>query len=82
MADKKSIKDWEASVDKATKGKGVSSLVWKTPEGIDVKPLYTAEDLEKLASDGFDANSLPGFAPFTRGPQSTMYAPICRFLDG
>jgi methylmalonyl-CoA mutase len=74
MADKKSLKDWEASVDKQTKGKGVDSLVWKTPEGIDVKPLYTASDLERLAGDGFDADTLPGFAPFTRGPQSTMYA--------
>ena len=74
MADKKSVQDWEASVEKQTKGRGVSSLVWKTPEGIDVKPLYTAEDLERLAAEGYDANTMPGFAPFTRGPQSTMYA--------
>ena len=74
MADKKSVQDWEASVEKQTKGRGVSSLVWKTPEGIDVKPLYTVEDLERLAAEGYDANTMPGFAPFTRGPQSTMYA--------
>ncbi|MES1990043.1 MAG: methylmalonyl-CoA mutase [Pseudomonadota bacterium] len=74
MADKKNLNDWEASVAKQTKGAGVSSLVWKTPEGIDVKPLYTAEDLERLAAEGFDANTLPGFMPFTRGPQTTMYA--------
>lgn len=74
MADKKTLKDWEAAVGKQTKGAGVNSLIWKTPEGIDVKPLYTAADLEALAADGFDADTLPGFAPFTRGPQATMYA--------
>ncbi|HMM15854.1 MAG TPA: methylmalonyl-CoA mutase family protein, partial [Parvibaculum sp.] len=74
MAGKKTIREWEASVEKQLKGKGLSSLVWHTPEGIDVKPLYTAEDLERIAAEGFDANTLPGFAPFTRGPQATMYA--------
>ena len=73
MANKKTLKDWEAAVEKQTKGAGSSSLVWKTPEGIDVKPLYTAEDLESIASEGFDANTLPGLAPYTRGPQATMY---------
>src|SRR5690554_6440539 len=74
MADKKTLKDWEASVAKQTKGAGSASLVWHTPEGIDVKPLYTAEDLERIAQDGYEANTLPGFAPYTRGPQATMYA--------
>ncbi|PKQ08299.1 MAG: methylmalonyl-CoA mutase [Alphaproteobacteria bacterium HGW-Alphaproteobacteria-11] len=74
MADKKTLQDWEAAVSKQTKGAGSTSLVWKTPEGIDVKPLYTADDLERLAADGFDADTLPGFAPYTRGPQATMYA--------
>jgi len=74
MVDKKSVEDWEASVEKQIKGRGSSSLVWHTPEGIDVKPLYTAEDIERLAAEGYDANSMPGFGPFTRGPQSTMYA--------
>ena len=41
-----------------------------TPEGIAVKPLYTAQDLEKLES----LDTLPGFAPFMRGPRATMYA--------
>jgi methylmalonyl-CoA mutase len=45
-------------------------LVWRTPEGIDVKPLYTAEDVKSLPY----ANTLPGFEPFVRGPQATMYA--------
>ena len=74
MADKKTLKDWEAAVTKQTKGEGPESLVWHTPEGIDVKALYTAEDLERIAAEGYDANSLPGFAPYTRGPQATMYA--------
>ncbi len=45
-------------------------LVWRTPEGIEVKALYTAEDLKGLPY----ANTLPGFEPFVRGPQATMYA--------
>ncbi|MBX3495611.1 MAG: methylmalonyl-CoA mutase [Parvibaculum sp.] len=74
MADKKTLQDWEAAVAKQTKDAGSTSLVWETPEGIDVKPLYTADDLERLAADGYDADTLPGFAPYTRGPQATMYA--------
>ena len=47
-----------------------SSLTWATPEGFDVKPLYTAADLE-----GFEAaNSLPGQMPYMRGVRATMYA--------
>ena len=45
-------------------------MVWQTPEGIDVKPLYTAEDTDGLKHQ----DSLPGFAPFKRGPKATMYA--------
>ena len=74
MADKKTLKDWEVLVAKQTKGAGPDSLVWHTPEGIDVKALYTAEDLERIAAEGYDANTLPGLAPYTRGPQATMYA--------
>ena len=74
MADKKTLKDWEATVTKQTKGAGPDSLIWHTPEGIDVKALYTAEDLERIAAEGYDANTLPGLAPYTRGPQATMYA--------
>ncbi len=74
MAGKKTVKDWEASVEKQLKGAGLSSLTWHTPEGIDVKPLYTAEDLDRISAEGYDANTMPGFAPFTRGPQTTMYA--------
>ncbi|TCM40676.1 methylmalonyl-CoA mutase [Novosphingobium sp. ST904] len=61
MAD---INDWKAAADKEVKGK---DLTWNTPEGIAVKPLYTAEDV--TVDPG-----LPGFAPFTRGVRASMYA--------
>jgi methylmalonyl-CoA mutase len=48
----------------------LDALTWKTLEGIDVKPLYTADDLENIAH----LDSLPGFAPYIRGPRATMYA--------
>jgi len=51
------------------KGKSIETLSWMTPEGIKVKPLYTAEDLEGMES----ANTLPGMAPYVRGPMATMY---------
>ena len=57
------IEDWQAAAAKEVKGK---DLTWNTPEGIAVKPLYTAED----AGDP----GLPGFAPFTRGVRASMYA--------
>ena len=61
---------WEALASKLMKEKPLSSLQWQTPEGITVKPLYTAEDLAGL--DGI--NSLPGLPPYVRGPVATMYA--------
>src|SRR3954451_13331201 len=72
MADfpKKTLADWETLAAKELRDKPVGSLDWTTPEGIVVKPLYTAADLEKLETVG----SLPGFPPFTRGPKATMYA--------
>ena len=72
MADfpKKTPADWEKLAAKELRDKPLSSLDWMTPEGIPVKPLYTAADLEDLESVG----SLPGFPPFTRGPKATMYA--------
>ncbi|KRB79372.1 methylmalonyl-CoA mutase [Sphingomonas sp. Root710] len=60
----KTLADWQAAADKEVKGK---NLTWATPEGIAVKPLYTAEDVA-----GIDPG-LPGFAPFTRGVRATMY---------
>ena len=65
MGDKPTRADWEALAAKETKGR---DLIWETPEGIAVKPLYTAEDVS-----GWDPG-LPGFAPFTRGVKASMYA--------
>src|SRR3546814_20594837 len=66
----KTLADWRKLATEELKGADADCLTWQTPEGIAVKPLYTAEDLEGLATVG----SLPGFAPFTRGPKATMYA--------
>jgi len=63
------IKQWEELATKELRGKPLESLTWMTPEGIEVKPVYTAEDLEKFEH----INSLPGFDPFVRGPKATMY---------
>ena len=65
-----SLSDWEAAAAKSLKGKSIDSLNWNTPEGLTVKPLYTAADVQGLPY----ANTLPGFEPFVRGPQATMYA--------
>jgi methylmalonyl-CoA mutase len=63
-----SLDDWKKA---AVKSAGApDKLVWRTPEGIEVKALYTAEDVKGLPY----ANTLPGFEPFVRGPQATMYA--------
>ena len=67
--EKKNLADWEALAKKERKTDDLSGFRWETPEGITVKPLYTAADLEKLET----VDSLPGLAPFTRGPMATMY---------
>jgi methylmalonyl-CoA mutase len=66
MSDKKA---WKARAEKELRGKPVEALTWATPEGIPVAPVYTEEDTQGLAHMG----SMPGEAPFTRGPRSTMY---------
>ena len=66
----KTIKDWRALAAEEMRGRDADSLVWETPEGIPVKPLYTAIDLEGIEQ----LHSLPGFPPFLRGPRATMYA--------
>jgi methylmalonyl-CoA mutase len=68
--DKPTLDDWRELAAKDLKGADPDTLVWHTPEGIEVKPLYTADDLAGI--EGLD--SLPGFAPFVRGPRATMYA--------
>ena len=62
-----SIDDWQKAALKAAGSP--ARLVWHTPEGIDVKALYTAADVAGLPY----ADTLPGFEPFVRGPQATMY---------
>jgi methylmalonyl-CoA mutase len=69
MGDEPTLQDWEELARKELKG-DPGSLVWHTPEGIPVKALYTADDLEALEA----VHSLPGFEPFLRGVRATMYA--------
>ncbi|MDR0672672.1 MAG: methylmalonyl-CoA mutase [Zoogloeaceae bacterium] len=64
------LADWETAALKQAKGGTLADLEWKTPEGLRVKPLYTKKDTENLPY----ADTLPGFSPFLRGPQPTMYA--------
>jgi methylmalonyl-CoA mutase len=64
------MKQWNENAFRELKGKPVESLNWETPEGIVVKPIYTAEDLEGLET----VSSLSGMAPYLRGPSATMYA--------
>ncbi|MFO1455253.1 MAG: methylmalonyl-CoA mutase [Steroidobacteraceae bacterium] len=66
----KDLARWDAAAAKSSPGGDPKALNWQTPEGLTVKPLYTAADLEGLKY----ADTLPGFAPFIRGPQATMYA--------
>ncbi|MFZ9303753.1 MAG: methylmalonyl-CoA mutase [Steroidobacteraceae bacterium] len=61
---------WAKAAAKAAPAGDLAKLTWKTPEGLEVKPVYTAADLQGLQY----ADTLPGFAPFLRGPQATMYA--------
>ena len=65
-----SLDQWRALAAKELKGRSPDILTWQTPEGIPVKALYTADDLAEIEH----LNSLPGFAPFVRGPKATMYA--------
>ena len=62
--------DWKARATKELKGRDPESLTWTTLEGIGIRPLYTAEDLEGLEHLG----STPGEPPFVRGVKATMYA--------
>ncbi len=68
--DKPDLDAWRARAAEELKGKDPQTLNWRTPEGIEVRPLYTAADLDAIAH----VDSLPGFAPFARGPRATMYA--------
>jgi len=68
--DRPDLDDWRAAAARDLKGTDPDDLTWHTPEGIDVKPLYTAADLDGID----DVDSLPGFPPFLRGVRATMYA--------
>lgn len=65
-----SLEQWHKAAAKSAPGGDVEALNWQTPEGLTVKPLYTAADTADLPY----ADTLPGFEPFIRGPQATMYA--------
>ena len=67
---KKNIDDWK-QLAKEELGKDFNDegLSWKSPEGIQIKSLYTLKDLEGLSH----LNTMPGFEPFVRGPKATMY---------
>ncbi|XP_035278466.1 methylmalonyl-CoA mutase, mitochondrial [Anguilla anguilla] len=58
---------WADLAKKQLKGKNPEDLIWRTPEGISIKPVYTRSDSEAVADE------LPGVFPFTRGPYPTMY---------
>ena len=59
---------WIEAAKKELKGKDPEKLIWHTAEGIAIKPIYTAKDVEGLNPE------LPGQFPYTRGPHPTMYA--------
>ena len=63
-------KDWIDLASKELKDKKLENHFWDTPEGIKVKPLYTADDLEGIKH----TIGMPGLPPFTRGPRATMYS--------
>lgn len=67
---KAGLETWQNLASRELKGASPDSLNWQTLEGIEVKPLYTEADTADLPHLG----SLPGIAPYTRGPRATMYA--------
>jgi methylmalonyl-CoA mutase len=64
------LEQWARAAAKSAPGGDLAALNWTTPEGLVVKPVYTSADLAGLPH----ADTLPGFEPFVRGPQATMYA--------
>ena len=67
---KPDVEDWKKAAAKSAPGGNADELAWNTPEGIEVKALYTAADTANLPF----TDTLPGFEPFVRGPQASMYA--------
>ena len=70
MSEHPDLQKWKDLATKQLRGKPLEGLDWDTPEGIQVKPLYTAEDVADMPH----VNTIPGFAPYVRGPMATMYA--------
>jgi methylmalonyl-CoA mutase len=70
MSEHPDMQKWRDLASKQLRGKRVEELTWNTPEGIRVHPLYTAENLAGMPH----VDTLPGFAPYVRGPMATMYA--------
>jgi methylmalonyl-CoA mutase len=64
------LEDWQRAATRSAPGGDLNALSWQTPEGITVKPLYTAQDIASLPF----VDTMPGIEPFIRGPQATMYA--------
>ncbi len=64
------LEKWREMAAKELRGEDVDDLFWRSPDGIEIKPLYTAADIEKLEA----IDTLPGLFPFLRGPRATMYA--------
>ena len=70
LPDSSNLDSWKKAAAKSAPGGDVEKLNWITSEGITVKPLYTKADVKDLPY----ADTLPGHAPYLRGPQATMYA--------
>jgi len=70
MSEHPDLQKWKELATKQLRGRSLEELTWETPEGISVDPLYTAQDVEGLPH----VNTMPGFAPYVRGPMATMYA--------
>ena len=66
-----SIDQWRKSFEKETKIDSVDNFINSSDEGIDIKPIYTEQDLHNL--EFIEKDSLPGQWPFTRGPKASMY---------
>ncbi len=70
MAQGKEHAEWERQAIKDAQAASAAELTRSTPEGVPIQTLYTAKDLEGLPH----LDTMPGFAPFVRGPRPTMYA--------
>ena len=70
MSEHPDLQKWKDLATKQLRGKSLDTLDWETPEGIRVNPLYTAQDVAGMPH----VNTLPGIAPYVRGPMATMYA--------